>query len=74
MALKRRYIRDGRNRLVGSITSGYAAETAIVRDAEGHMLGRTSSKFRNTRDARGKLISVDSAEPGLLFGQGDEED
>jgi hypothetical protein len=68
MPLKKTLVRDGRNRLIGSITRGYAAETVVVRDAEGHLLGKTSEKFHNTRHAEGKLTSTNTANTGLLFG------
>jgi YD repeat-containing protein len=69
---KKNIIRDGRNRVVGSVTSGYAAGSSIVRDAEGRLLGKTSEKFHSTRDARGKLVSVNTPDSGLLFGDDDE--
>jgi YD repeat-containing protein len=70
--LKKNIIRDGRNRVVGSVTSVYAAGSSIVRDAEGRLLGKTSEKFHSTRDARGKLVSVNTPDSGLLFGDDDE--
>jgi len=70
--LKKNAVRDGRNRLIGSVTTGFADGSSIVRDAEGHLLGKTSEKFDNTRDARGKLVSVNTADGGLLFGDEDE--
>jgi YD repeat-containing protein len=50
MSLEKKFIRDGRNRLVGSVTSGYS----------------------NTRDAHGRLVSIDTPDAGLLFGRDDE--
>jgi YD repeat-containing protein len=70
--LKKNLFRDGQNRLIGSVTSGYAAGSSIVRDAEGRLLGKTSEKFHNTRDAQGKLVSVNTPDSGLLFGDDDE--
>jgi hypothetical protein len=70
--LKKNVIRDGRNRLIGSTTSGYAAGTSIVRDSEGRLLGKTSEVFHNTRDVQGKLVSVNTPDAGLLFGDDDE--
>jgi hypothetical protein len=51
--LKKNAVRDGRNRLIGSVTRGFADDTSIVRDAEGRLLGKTSEKFHNTRGALG---------------------
>ena len=70
--LKKDVIRDGRNRVIGSVTSGLAGGSSIVRDAEGRLLGKTSEKFHNTRDARGKLVSTNTPDAGLLFGNDDE--
>jgi hypothetical protein len=72
MPLQKKFIRDGRNRLVGSVTSGYSDTTKIVRDAEGKLLGKTNGKFSNTRDADGRNVSIDTADTGLLFGRDDE--
>jgi YD repeat-containing protein len=57
---------------IGSVTTGFAGGSSIVRDAEGHLLGKTSETFHNTRDAQGRLISVNTADCGLLFGNDDE--
>jgi YD repeat-containing protein len=70
--LKKNGIRDGHNRVVGSVTTGYAGGSSIVRDAEGRLFGKTSELFHNTRDAQGKLVSTNTADAGLLFGDGDE--
>jgi YD repeat-containing protein len=70
--LKKNVIRDGKNRVIGSVTSGYAAGSSIVRDAEGRLLGKTSEQFHNTRDAQGKLVSTNTPNAGLLFGDKDE--
>lgn len=70
--LKKTVIRDGRNRLVGSTTSGYAAGSTSVRDAEGRLLGRTSEKFHSTRDSEGRIVSINTPDAGLLFGDDNE--
>jgi|HubBroStandDraft_6_1064221.scaffolds.fasta_scaffold102599_5 YD repeat-containing protein len=70
--LKKNVIRDGKNRVVGSVTTGFAGGSSLVRDAEGRLLGKTSELFHNTRDAQGKLVSVNTADGGLLFGNDDE--
>jgi YD repeat-containing protein len=71
-ALKKKVVRDRHNRVVGSVTTGYAAGSSIVRDAEGRVPGRTSENFHNTRDAEGKLVSINTPDAGLLFGDEDE--
>ena len=70
--LKKNVIRDGQNRVVGSVTTGYAGGSLLVRDAEGRLLGKTSEKFHNTRDAQGKLFSTNTPDAGLLFGDDNE--
>ena len=70
--LKKTLVRDGQNGLIGSVTSGYAGGSSLVRDAEGRLLGKTSEQFHNTRDAQGKLVSTNSSDAGLLFGDDDE--
>ena len=67
MALEKKYIRDGRNKIIGSVTDGYAQDTSIVRDGEGRMLGRTNGLFNTTRRTDGSIVSINSADPGLLI-------
>jgi hypothetical protein len=67
--LKKSYIRDGHNRLIGSITTGYSDTSSVVRDDHDQILGRTSDRFHTTRDKNGKLLSIDSSDPGLLIGR-----
>jgi YD repeat-containing protein len=70
--LKKSVIRDGKNRVIGSVTSGYAAGSSIVRDAEGRLLGKTSEKLHSTHDAQGRLVRTNTPDAGLLFGNDDE--
>jgi YD repeat-containing protein len=70
--LKKNVIRDGHNRVIGSITEGFVGGSSIVRDAEGRLLGKTSEKFHTTRDAQGKLVSLNTPDAGLLFGHDEE--
>ena len=71
--LKKTYIRDGRNRLIGSVTTGFSDDSSVVRDAEGGLKGRTSDRFNTTRDVHGNLVSIDTSDAGLLFGDDDEK-
>jgi hypothetical protein len=73
MPLTKRFIRDGRNRLLGSITSGFSDSTEVARDAEGRLLGKANHKIGNTRDSHGGLVSIDTADAGLLFAGNDDE-
>ena len=67
--LKKEYVRNGKNQVVGSITSGFTGSfEKLARDNHGNVLGRTSEKFGTTRDGHGNLVSINTADPGLLFG------
>lgn len=65
--LSKKYVRDGRGRLIGSVTSGFSDESPVVRDEQEGILGRTSDRLNTTRDAHGNLVSINSSDPGLLF-------
>jgi hypothetical protein len=66
--LKKTYVRDGKNRLIGSVTTGFEGSfEALVRDEDEHIIGRTSERFGTTRGGNGGLISVNTADPGLLL-------
>src|ERR1700747_3766623 len=66
--LEKKYIRDGKNRVIGSITTGFEGSfETLVRDEHENIIGRTSERFGTTRDEHGNLVSIDTADPGLLF-------
>ena len=66
--LEKKYVRDGKNRVIGSITTGFEGSfEALVRDEHENIIGRTSERFGTTRDGHGNLISVNTADPGLLI-------
>ena len=69
MSLSKKYVRDGKNRIIGSITSGYNDTSSVVRDEHDQILGRTSERFNTVRDAHGNLASTNSPDPGLLIGR-----
>jgi hypothetical protein len=69
MSLKKDYVRDGKRRIIGSVTSGFSDTSAVVRDEKNQITGRTSEKFRTTRDNHGNLVSINSPDPGLLIGR-----
>jgi hypothetical protein len=52
MTLYKRYTRDGHGQMIGSVTSGFSDDSAVVRDEHENILGRTSDRFYTTRDAR----------------------
>jgi hypothetical protein len=67
MPLIKNYVRDGNRKIIASVTSGFSDETEIVRDPENRILGKVNHKFGNTRDVHGNLISIDTADAGLLI-------
>lgn len=70
MSLDKKWFRDGSRKVIGSTTTGYAGSfETLVRDEHEHIIGRTSEKFGTTRDEHGKLVSINSADPGLLIGR-----
>ncbi len=66
--LKKEYIRDGKRRIIGSVTNGFQGgfET-LVRDESERVLGWTSRKFHTTRDGQGALVSLNTPDAGLLL-------
>lgn len=69
MSLTKQYVRDGKRRIIGSVTSGFSDTSAVVRDEDNTVSGRTSERFHTTRDEHGNLVSINSPEPGLLIGR-----
>jgi len=67
--LEKEYVRDGKRRIIGSVTSGFSDESATVRDEDNKLSGRTSERYDTTRDDHGKLVSINTADPGLLIGR-----
>jgi len=66
--LKKEYVRDGQNRVIGSVTTGYEGSfESIVRDEHEQIVGTTSERFNTTRDEHGNLVSINSSDPGLLI-------
>jgi hypothetical protein len=69
MALTKQYVRDGKRQIIGSVISGFSDESAVVRDGDNKMSGRTSERYDTTRDDHGKLVSINTADAGLLIGK-----
>ncbi len=69
MTMKKDYVRDGKGRIMGSVTSGFSDESTVVRDERNQITGRTSGKFHTTRDSHGNLVSTNTSDPGLLIGR-----
>ena len=69
MSLNKEYVRDGKRRIIGSVTTGFSDTSSIVHDEDSEIVGRTSERLRTTRDGRGSLVSINSPDPGLLLGR-----
>lgn len=67
MSLTKRYLRDGKDRIIGSITNGYSDSSSVVRDEHEQIVGRTNQRFNTVRDAHGNFVSINSSDPGLLI-------
>ena len=67
MSLEKRFVRDGRNRVIASVTSGFSGGEEVVRDENNRIVGRTSPKFHVTRDLHNNLVSLNTADAGLLI-------
>jgi hypothetical protein len=39
MSLEKEFIRDGKRRIIGSVTSGFSDESAVVRDEDNKLSG-----------------------------------
>jgi hypothetical protein len=65
--LKVEYIRNGKNQIIGSKTTGFANGDKVARDRGGKILGHSNDTFGNTSDSNGRITSADQADPDLLF-------
>jgi hypothetical protein len=69
MSLEKEFVRDGKRRIIGSVTTGYVGSfETIVRDEQNNITGSTSERFNTTRDEHDSLISINRADAGLLIG------
>jgi hypothetical protein len=66
MSLKTEYVRKS-GQILGTVTSGFSDNSSTVRDSGGKILGHASDRFNTTRDEAGRLISTNTASPGLLI-------
>jgi hypothetical protein len=65
--VKTTYIRNGQNRIVSNITSGFASGDVVGRDRSGKILGHSSQVFNNTRGTNDRLVSSNTADAEMLF-------
>ncbi len=66
MPLTKKFIRDGKCRIIGSVTEGFSDTSSVVRDAQNRIVGRTSDRFNTTRTNDG-IRSINDSDPGLLL-------
>lgn len=66
MPLAKKFIRDGKCRIIGSVTEGFSNTSSVVRDAQNRIVGRTSDRFNTTRTNEG-IRSINDSDPGLLL-------
>ena len=68
MSLEKKYIRDFNHRIIGNVTTGFDnGHGSVVRDSDNRITGRTSTRFNETRDSSGRIVSSNSADAGLLI-------
>jgi hypothetical protein len=59
--LKVEFVRNGKNHIIGTKISGFGNGGTVARDS-GKILGRSSKKFRNTRDSHRLVTSVNQTD------------
>lgn len=72
MALRTRFLRDSRNRILGTVTEGFADGSQQIKDKHGHLIGRTVPNV-GTKNMRNEIVSR-SSEVGFLFHVGFSEE
>lgn len=71
--LKTRIIRDSKNRVCGTVTSGYQDGSASVRNRSGALIGRVLSRQDINKDMSNRII-LHTADSGFFFGYSEESD
>jgi hypothetical protein len=67
MSLVKNHVRDGKRKIIGSVTSGFSDSSSVVRGPDGQLFGRTSERFNTTRNKDSRLVSANKSDTGLLF-------
>ena len=65
--LKKEYVRNGKNQIIGKKTTGFLNGDTVARDANGKILRRANSKFDITRDSEDRITSTNQADADSLF-------
>ena len=67
MPLQKRFVRDGRNRVIASVTSGFNDGSEVVRDENNTVVGRSCPRYGVTRNLDNTFVSLNTADPALLI-------
>lgn len=67
MALKAHFVRDSRNRVCGTVTTGYQDGSEAVRNRNGQLIGRVLKTESITKDTHNRIIAH-NADFGFFFG------
>ena len=65
--MKIEWVRDGKQQILGTKTVCADIGITVARDRDGKILSHSSEQFRNTRDARGRLVRSNEADVDCLF-------
>jgi len=71
--LKTRIIRDSKNRVCGTVTSGYQDGSEAVRNSRGALIGHVLSRQNINKDMSNCIISH-TADSGFFFGYSEGSD
>ena len=67
MPLQKRFVRDGQNRVVASVTSGFSDDSEVVRNEDNEVVGRACHRYGVTRNLDNTFVSLNTADPALLI-------
>lgn len=73
MALKTRFIRDNRHRIMGTVVSGYQDGSEIVKNFHGQVVGRVLPKPGITKNQQNQITHL-TADSGFFFGYSEADD
>ena len=65
--LKTRFIRDAKNRVCGTVTSGYQDGSAAIKNKYGQLIGRVLNRPDINKDMHNRIVSQ-TASSGFFFG------
>jgi hypothetical protein len=71
--LKTRFIRDAKNRVCGTATSGYQDGSESVRNRSGALIGHVLTRQNINKDMSNRIVSH-TADSGFFFGYSEDAD